>query len=318
MRTRFPSRVCAVVGGLLGAAVVAAGPAAAQGAIGVGSAQAGVTVQYATAIAKAVSEGTDYQMRTQPLAGTGQYAPRVNVGDLEFGVSNIIETTYSQKGSGMFEGRANPNLRIAATLFAAPITFFVPEPSDIETPSQLDGVRAPTGWTAQRLGEYLFEGFFANKELSYDMVRPVPVTGLRSMWELFGQGELDFALGAINGAVLQELSAKVGGLRYFPLDESPDAVARLQEVLPGAYVTAVKVRDSDEVVQSLAYDFVLFTSTEIDDDMVYNVVKALHENTESLAASVNGWDPKFAIADSPVEYHPGAIKYYKEVGLWPN
>ncbi len=299
------------------ASFLAPGAALAQNALGIGSAQAGITVQIATAIGKAVSLGTDRQMRPQPLAGTGQYAPRVNAGDLEFGVSNIIEVTYSQNGKGMFEGRANPNLRLAMTLFPTPITYYVPENSDIQSAEDLAGKRVPTGWSSQRLGEYLFEGFFANRGLSYDDVRPVPVTGLRQMWELFGQGQLDFGLGVMNGAVLQEIETKVGGLRYFPLDDSEEAVTRLQEILPGAYVQAVTAEESGEDVNALAYDFVLFTSTEVDDDTVYKVVKAIHEQEAELKNSVAEWAPKMA-AEQNVEYHPGAIRYYKEIGVWPN
>jgi TRAP-type uncharacterized transport system substrate-binding protein len=49
------------------------------------------------------------------------------------------------------------------------------------------------------------------------------------------------------------------------------------------------------------------------------MVKALVENYNELKA-VNpvlaDWKPEVAVREMPVPYHPGAIKYYKEKGLW--
>lgn len=290
--------------------------ASAQGVIGLGTAQQGATVQYGTAIAKVVSERSGMQMRTQALSSTGQYAPRVNAGELEFGISNIIEATFSLQGAGMFEGRPNPNLRMAFTMFPLPITFMVSDKSGIKGSAQFAGARAPVGWNTQKLGEYIFRGYFANQNLSYESVRGIPVTAMPRMWDLFGQGELDLIFGILNGSTTKELAIKVGGARYLSADDSPAAVERMQRYLPGSYITNDKNLENGQMVKNIAFDFVVFTSSSVSEDTVYKVVKSVYEGRDDLRSYSSDWSPKL-VDKTALEYHPGAIKFYKEVGLWP-
>jgi len=304
--------------GLVGvlAASLAITPASAQTVIGMGTAQQGATVQYGTAIAKVVSERSGLQMRTQALSSTNQYAPRVNAGELEFGISNIIEATFALQGKGFFDGRPNPNLRMAFTMFPLPITFMVSNKSGIKGGEQFAGARAPVGWNAQKLGEYIFRGFFANQQKPYESVRGVPVTAMPRMWDLFGQGELDLIFGILNGATTKELAIKVGGARYLSVDDSPEAIARMQPFLPGSYVTNDKNLENGEMVKNIAFDFVVFTNAKVSDETVYKVVKAAYEGRKELKSYSGDWLPKF-VDKTALEYHPGAVKFYKEVGLWP-
>jgi hypothetical protein len=55
--------------------------------------------------------------------------------------------------------------------------------------------------------------------------------------------------------------------------------------------------------------------------VVYKVVKALHGNKKGLLASfkgLGGFKPnRMTKKYAGLQYHPGAIKFYKEVGQWP-
>ena len=62
---------------------------------------------------------------------------------------------------------------------------------------------------------------------------------------------------------------------------------------------------------------VLIVNKNVDEDLVYQMTKLLYENMESLIktqASLSGWDPKNA-ANARIPIHPGAERYYKEIGL---
>jgi TRAP-type uncharacterized transport system substrate-binding protein len=71
----------------------------------------------------------------------------------------------------------------------------------------------------------------------------------------------------------------------------------------------------------VAFDMDLNSSTKVTDDVVYRVVKAIYENKKDLVAGF----PPFGLLEprnmaKPVEgiqFHSGAIKFYKEAGLWP-
>jgi hypothetical protein len=70
----------------------------------------------------------------------------------------------------------------------------------------------------------------------------------------------------------------------------------------------------------MVYSAFLITSTNISDDVVYKTTKALYGNKDllvSAAAVLRSFDPKAMAEKSEVPYHPGAEKFYKEVGEWP-
>ena len=66
----------------------------------------------------------------------------------------------------------------------------------------------------------------------------------------------------------------------------------------------------------------LTTTEEFPEEAAYDIVKTLHENIEQIvlllpAVQAAVENPAvFTSSSDPFPYHPGAIKYWKEVGLW--
>jgi len=79
------------------------------------------------------------------------------------------------------------------------------------------------------------------------------------------------------------------------------------------------VKDITEV--KIGYDGIVLANSKVDDDVVYKLTKLMHDHKAELAANfgaLNGFDPKRMVKDmGPVQFHPGAIKFYKEIGQWP-
>ncbi|MEX0730568.1 MAG: TAXI family TRAP transporter solute-binding subunit [Aquisalimonadaceae bacterium] len=296
---------------------MAAGTANAQ-TIGLGTAQAGATMTMGQEIARIISQDTDYQMRSQGFASTGQYGPRVNAGALEFGVSNIIEINYLRNGKELIEGRPQEDLRLAMVIYNLPVTFYASERSGITKPEELVGKRVPNGWTSQPLGRWLWSGFFANVGIDYEDVNGVAVTAMPRQWDMFGQNLLDANFSIFGGAFTDELANRAGGITYLNVSDDPAAVKRQQEFLPYSYVSSDRHPRTGEVVNNISYDFALFTSARVPDELVYDVVKALHAKADALVAlyRAEGREVKFAV-ESGVPFHAGAEKFYREVGMWP-
>ena len=70
-----------------------------------------------------------------------------------------------------------------------------------------------------------------------------------------------------------------------------------------------------------AYDYLVLANDKVPDDVVYKLTKLMHDHKAELAANfgaLSGFDPNRMSKDmGPVQFHPGAIKYYKEIGEWP-
>ncbi|MDA2933833.1 TAXI family TRAP transporter solute-binding subunit [Acidobacteria bacterium AH-259-D05] len=187
--------------------------------VGVGSTKSGSTGQVAAAIARVVSFQDDLQMRTQPMAGTIQYIPSVNAGQLEFGVANIAQLTFAVEGKSLFEGHPNPDLRMVATLMPFRVGLLVPRDSDIRTVADLKGRPVPSGFKASPLFKVLFDGFLATGELSFEDVQQVPVSGRSQMLDLFMQGKVLTAIMTLGDALVKQVDAALGGVRYLCFDD---------------------------------------------------------------------------------------------------
>ncbi|OED43916.1 C4-dicarboxylate ABC transporter substrate-binding protein [Chromatiales bacterium (ex Bugula neritina AB1)] len=75
-------------------------------------------------------------------------------------------------------------------------------------------------------------------------------------------------------------------------------------------------QDSD--VQTIAQPNFLAVNASVDENHVYLVTKAIYENLPFLQAihkATSAMDTSKAMGGLPVPLHPGAIKYYKEIGL---
>src|SRR5690606_9690140 len=125
---------------------------------------------------------------------------------------------------------------------------------------------------------------------------------------------------------LRQVDARVGGIRVLPFDSSPEAVKRMKAAFPHAYLLELKPDAGSvgvsEPIQTMAYDFLIVSSADVPEDVVYQVTKAIHTKRDGLIAVSRAYDrfepAKMASQYEGTEYHPGAIRYFKEAGLWPD
>lgn len=307
---------------VLGVTFFAAGQVFAQ-TVGIGTTKAGATGQVSASIAKVVSQRTDLQMRTQPMAGTQKYIPAVNAGSLEFGVANIMQTTWSVTGTVTAKGHPNKNIRMVATLMPFRISAVVAADSGIKTVPDLKGRRVPGEFKAAPLFAQIMSGFLANGNLSYNDVKKVPVSGLRQHWDLLSERKIDVVIAAAGTGYMNLVNKKLGGILFLSLDPSPEALARLQNLLPRTSIKTVNPKKGltgiNQPTKLLHFDYTLFAGKNVSDEVVYKVTKALYENPEDLRTSSPLWrlfKSENMSKDQGIAYHPGAIKYYKENGVW--
>lgn len=75
--------------------------------------------------------------------------------------------------------------------------------------------------------------------------------------------------------------------------------------------------NQDEPVQTVGLPFVVFASTNLDDELVYDLTKAVAENKDRMAQSHSAfkdWKPEEMAQGLGIPIHDGAARYYKERG----
>jgi len=298
----------------LGASAVVAELAA------LGSTARGGTSQIGRTLAAAISEVGELQIRPQELANTADYIPLVNAGDIEFGIANLVQLTYAVNGTGMSEGRPNSNLKMVATLMPFRSAYIVRKDSDIKSVEDLKGRRVPV-FADKALGDYVTKGYFANANMSLDQVDGVAVPNFPRMWASFAEGSADVAIVVVGAANSREYDASFG-IRYLSFENTPEALARTRKFLPQMYLQempAGSVPGIDKPTNVNVFDYTLFAGKDVSDDMVYKSVKALWEKEADLLAAGpfwNGFTKEKMSTPLGLTYHPGAIKFYKEMGVW--
>lgn len=308
----------------LAVAALISGAASAK-TIGVGTTKGGFTNQAGQSLSKVVSQTTDLQMRSQPFGGSSVYVPAINAGQIEFGLVNELESLYAVTGTGIYPGRKHPNLRVVSATIPFRVAIFARKDSDIRTIKDLKGKRVPSGWSTQRIIQPLMDAQLANAGLTYDDVIKVPVPNVVKSANDFAAGKADVFFFVFGAGKVRETNAKVGGIRVLPFDPSPAAVAAARKYVPPAFAKPEKPSKRNVGVESpvhvMTYWHTLAANKDVAADMVYKVAKTMHEKRAALIKAFPGWrlfkKDRMAINFKGLTYHPGAIRFYKEIGAWP-
>lgn len=311
--------------GLVLAAALAAGAAKAQ-SIGFAASNPGSLYHSSgSAIAKMVNEATGLKMTVQPFASATIYLPAVAAGEFEFGISNVEEMRVVVTGDRWFEGRKYEDLRAVAIAYPLRLAMFVRNDSPIKTIADLKGKRVVAGFTSQKTIPPLLDAVYATAGMTQDDVQQVQVPNVVAGADAFIQGKADSFIFALGAAKVREADASVGGIRALPFENTPEVAAVVKEHFPPAYMRMENPGKHNpgiiEPIHIIAYDVAVVASTHTPDDVVYQVTKAMHENKSAMAKVFpvfNLFDPKRMNSDlGAVQWHPGAVKFYTEQGMWP-
>ncbi len=286
--------------------------------IGIGTTKGGATAQIAAAVSKVVSANSSVQVRPQAMANTQQYIPMVNAGRIELGLANVPQTRYAVSGTGMSEGKPNPDLRMIVTLFTFRAGIMVSADSGIKSVEDLAGRNLPA-FKSRALGEYIFGAFLESGGLSYEDVSKVPTSNFPTMWKMFKQRQVDAAIVAVGSKPAFDFDAAFGGVQFLDFGDGKNEIAGTY--LPGSFLTEINggTPGEGEGIHTLAFDYALWAHKDVADEVITEVVRAMYDNPDQLKATSPLWkrfDPAAMGKDTGVEFHPAAIEFYKGKGIW--
>lgn len=237
------------------------------------------------------------------------------------------ESVYAQEGILNFASRIWGPQPVRAMLSnysdACSFTFATAADANINSVADMKGKRMTFVQGAPSLNNAT-AALLSYANLTWDDVIPVEVGGYNASIDAVLNNRADAAGGACNSPPFLRVEASPRGLKWpeMPHDD-PEAIARVRARLPW-YVPHIAVEGptiGPEGIQvfSSAYPF-LVALDDSDEAIVYSMVKVMVEHFDQYkgnAPGANGWAmdrQKFDQAFVP--YHPGAIRYFKEIGVW--
>ena len=259
----------------------------------------------------------------QPTTSPNQFIPFLNSGGIEFGVANLQEVNYSINGDAWWKGVKNPNIRVVTMLIPLREAIFARADSDIKTLADLKGKPMTDGYTAQNTILPQLDAIYSTAGMKRDDITKVNITSVVAGVNSFMAGDVVGFVFAHGAGKVREAHAAVGALRALPVADSSDAgLATTRKHWPTAFFTQIKAGKSPGVLEDgtyIAFPQVVFTHSGVSDDVVYAMAKAMHEGKDAMVSTFGafrGFNPA-KMKDDPgiAEFHPGALRLFKEAGL---
>ncbi|QUS58573.1 TAXI family TRAP transporter solute-binding subunit [Pseudovibrio brasiliensis] len=271
--------------------------------------------QMAVQIAEAMKEASngDIIVTVEESQGSVQ-----NVMEAAVRPGNYVFTTppvlvkLAKGGKAMFEKRANPKFGEIRALFPIPsltMHFVVGEDSGIESFADMKGKKILIGkgsFGAKEGAKYLkLFGLEGQVELA-DVELSNAVPALKN-------GQIDGFVTAGSYPAPNVIEAAAGtGVNVLSLsDEQIAQTKRTKLVIPaGTYAG----QDADITTTSLPV--VAYTTTQMDDDTAYALTKSFWDQKAKMGKGAAWWNgvDKDLLSNISGKIHPGALKFYDEVG----
>lgn len=273
------------------------------------------------ALAEVLTEhGNDrWQVTAEATKGSLETIRRLDRGELELGLANSSITYFAVRGEGGWD-KPYP-MRSLMTLAYNVLVFITPKSSNIDGIDDLRGKRVVVG-VAGAGWEYFIRPILAAHGLSYDDFTPLHNTQAGAV-DMLADGSADAAFlgGAIpTASIVQATTAS--DVLLVPFDET--ARAQLIEQYPFYFdvpIPAGTYRGQDEDFAGLNCGSMhVIVRDEMDDELAYAITKTIYENGARISEKHPAGSfirPDNAARDNGTPFHPGAIRYYREIGIWP-
>jgi TRAP transporter TAXI family solute receptor len=241
-------------------------------------------------------------------------------GELDFGVAQSDWQYHAYQGSSKFsEQGANKDLRAVFSIHSEPFTVMARDDSGIKNFKDLTGKRVNIGnpGSGQRgTMEVLMQKLGWSKE-SFKLASELKAT---EQARALCDNKIDamiYTVGHPNASIKEAATACDAHL--VPVDgKAVDALIEAHPYYAATVIPGGVYRGSDNDTQTFGVKATLVTSAKVDEDVVYELVKAVFENLDNfrqLHPAFRHLQAAEMLQGNSAPFHAGAMKYYKEKGL---
>lgn len=256
----------------------------------------------------ATAEVTGASVENMGLVATGD-------ADVALALADTVQQAYT--GTGRFEGQQLPMLRAMGVAYANMVQIVTLEGSGITSLQDMVGMRVSVGAPGSGT-EVNAEQILSANGISYDDIEEQRLN-FNETADALANGDIDagfWSVGAPTSSILN--LATTNSIVMIELSEEELAAADASN--PVFAITSLAGGTYEGVPNDVAVigvPNVLVVSSEMSDDLVYAITSAMFENIAELQAvhpAALQTTVDLALAASPIPLHPGAIRYFEEIG----
>ena len=271
---------------------------------------------YGDALAQILTEKLAIAVNPLPTQGPVHNVKLVDSGGAQLGFITMGIGLQGWNGTGDWtNGKQLRNMRALFPMYDTPFQALVLRRSGIATLAQLDQKRVGVGPKAGTGGTYvpaILKLLGISAEISYGSVDAMAADLLA--------GRLDAFLTLVGAPVpaIQEADAKQPVTFISLSPEQIEAIRKAMPELSPSKIAAGTYRSLDKDYVTIGvYNFAIGRA-DLPDDLVYQLVKAVFENQPRLVKAYSGASdtlPQNVVKDTFLPFHPGAVRYYREIGI---
>jgi uncharacterized protein len=304
---------------LAGALLATAAPAVAQEQLSIATGgTGGVYYPMGGGLAEVINNNVDGYSATAEVTGASvENMGLIATGDADLALALADTVQQAYNGTGRFEGQQLPMVRGLASMYANMIHIVALESSGITSLEDLRGKRVSVGAPGSGT-EVNADAILQANGITYDDIDEQRLN-FNETADALGNGDIDagfWSVGAPTSSILNLSTTNNIVIIALTEEEMAAAIAAdpvmSRTTLPGGSYTGI-----DEDITVLGIPNVLAVSSEMPDDVAYAITRAMFENIADLQAvhpAANETTVEFTMSATPVPLHPGAIRYYEEIG----
>jgi uncharacterized protein len=280
-----------------------------------------------SAIASVINDNSSVKTTVRTFADSNSWIPMIDKGEVDIGFTSYTTSVWAFEGTKGYEKHKNIRTLLMGNQTDL-VGYIVLEDSEIKSLKDLKGKKVAT-FPSDVTASELLKIQLKSVGLTEDDVQAVPFASMVQALDALREGRIDAAFsGGPNVAHFLEADNALG-LRGFnlgdlssdQLDQVPqDLKDYMLETIPGLQPKIVEGGFLDEPIIGQGTPLSLIASAHVSEEDAYEVVKTIWEKLDELAAMDNWlkqWTPETMFIPEPsTPYHPGAVKYFKEIGIW--
>ncbi|MGI6576144.1 MAG: TAXI family TRAP transporter solute-binding subunit [bacterium] len=260
----------------------------------------------------------------QATAGTPQNIELMQNGEADVAIGQNGIAYYAYNGTGTYEGKAVPMIRGMLALYPNVMHMIVRTDAGLSSTADLKGKRFVPGQVASATeinSREILQVYGLNYMSDQGEVNVnADFVGYNEAVDLMKDGHVDATMiagGVPTAAVMDVLSTGVGTL--ISLEE--DKIQAICDKFPWYFpitVPAGSYPNQDEDIHTVAVSNMLIVPEDMDEDLVYNLTKAVYDYHDDLVAghqATKDTTLEQSMDGMIIPLHPGAIKYFEEHGV---
>jgi hypothetical protein len=258
----------------------------------------------------------NYLISTEISTGSQENVRMINNGTAQFGIAMSDVEQTAAKGTREFNGNPIDIYHVMGG-YTTMLHMFVPINSNINSIADLKGhkLAVSKGAMAQYYMPILLEAYG---------LKPSDVTirevALQNICDAVNDGNADFGVHItpyISSPIADLAATK--GVKMISIDQ--EHIDKIVKAYPFFYKSVIPrgiYPGVNKDTSVLGTRNNLVCARNIPDEVVYNVVKSIIEHTSELRdvhPQANQFNRENAITGALIDIHPGAARYYKEIGI---